>query len=526
MKKNNFLILVIIAMLFIWGCRSESLNSIDEVPILSVSGKTDTTGTYKMKDVPDFKNYLQKKLISSISKSNEGSDLFPDDKLVDVINIHGKVSYSTVVNKGNSVFDILVYTVSEKEKSFFIAEFVSDKEMAYLDFHLFNGTVNYKAGSGEIFSSIRFENGKPLSQTTNKVVGCITTITTPVSCIEGLHMPGQPCAYAGTLNAAYYDTQIINNCHTNQIYNDIGGGGGYGSGGGGSNPAYNLPAPNALNYMLLQIGMPTLNSQQFSYVQNNIATAEKLRTYFLDNQNINGANFLYWGIDFLRQNPSVSWEEFWYNKYADAPGSSIDNEGNQSGNYDENNYENFDFENQQTQWPNINSVIPISDFVGWGTNGIRRNCMDYAKAQIAKKGYNVSNYYDVDSQGNKQTFQIYTEQGGVNLSDLYKGVSYLKYALSNGIPVIVGIDDKTGHPGNLDNSTDHFVVIVGMGTDSKGRYFRFYDNASGDASQGTHSENKLYIKYPQRIFTGQTQCIEYRAGTEYDYIITMIRKSK
>lgn len=155
--------------------------------------------------------------------------------------------------------------------------------------------------------------------------------------------------------------------------------------------------------------------------------------------------------------------------------------------------------------------------------------MDYAKAQIAKKGYKVSNYYDVDSKGNKQTFQIYTGQGGVNLNDLYKGMSYLKYALSNGIPVIVGVDDKVGHPGNLDKSTDHFVVIVGMGTDSKGRYFRFYDNASGTdpQNQGANPENKLYIKYPEKIFTGKTYCSTYRdTQTEYDYIITMIRKSK
>lgn len=98
--------------------------------------------------------------------------------------------------------------------------------------------------------------------------------------------------------------------------------------------------------------------------------------------------------------------------------------------------------------------------------------------------------------------------------------------MANGIPVIVGIDDKIGHPGNLDQSTDHFVVIVGMGTDSKGRFFRFYDNASGDPSQGASVENKLYIKYPQRIFTGVTQCTGYRGETEYDYIMTMIRKSK
>ncbi|WP_183148152.1 hypothetical protein [Chryseobacterium nematophagum] len=259
----------------------------------------------------------------------------------------------------------------------------------------------------------------------------------------------------------------------------------------------------------------------------NLEFYEGLNKYYdLNYEDKETKKTLNWILQFKQNNPAITWSELWNNKYSSAPNSSIDDENNLAGNYDESNYENFDFMTQQSTWPTVNNVIPVSEFVGWGASGVRRNCMDYAKAQIAKKGYKVSNYYDADSKGNKQTFQIYTEQKGVNLDDLYKGVSYLKYALSNGIPVIVGIDDKVGHPGNLDSSTDHFVVIVGMGTDSKGRFFRFYDNASGDASQGAHSENKLYIKYPDKIFTGKTQCIGYRSDTEYDYIMTMIRKSK
>lgn len=239
-------------------------------------------------------------------------------------------------------------------------------------------------------------------------------------------------------------------------------------------------------------------------------------------------SYVNFSIGFFYNNPTTTWEQFLYNKHKGEPNASFDFNDNESGNYDETIFENFDFENQQTQWPTIANVISPSDFVGWNAPGIRKNCMDYAKAQFAKKGYKISNYYDVDSQGNKQTFQIYTEQNGVNLNDLYKGVSYIKYALSHGIPVIVGIDDAAGSPGNLDNSTDHFVVIVGMGTDSNGKFFRFYDNASGidPLNQGANPENKLYYKYPEKIFTGKTYCIDYRNGTQHDYIITMIRKSK
>lgn len=241
-----------------------------------------------------------------------------------------------------------------------------------------------------------------------------------------------------------------------------------------------------------------------------------------------GISFVTWGVNFLMQNENTTWEQFINSKHDGEPNSSIDIQNNISGNYDETSYGNFDFENPQTQWLTVNSVIPVSDFVGWNAPGINKNCMDYAKAQIAKKGYKISNYYDVDSKGEKQTFQIYTEQNGVNLNDLYKGVSYIKYALSKGIPVIVGVDDDPGSPGNLDNSTDHFVVIVGMGVDSKGQFFRFFDNASGNdpQNQGANPENKFYYNYSQKIFTGKTFCSGYRNTVAHDYIITMIRKSK
>jgi len=112
------------------------------------------------------------------------------------------------------------------------------------------------------------------------------------------------------------------------------------------------------------------------------------------------------------------------------------------------------------------------------------------------------------------------------IQPITNGLSYLKYALSNGIPVIVGVDDAPGHPGNLDSTTDHFIVIVGMGTDSNGKYFQFYDNASGIVSQGASSLNKLYYNSTTGIISGSSQCISYVNETAYPYKVTMIRKSK
>lgn len=105
------------------------------------------------------------------------------------------------------------------------------------------------------------------------------------------------------------------------------------------------------------------------------------------------------------------------------------------------------------------------------------------------------------------------------------GVGYLLSALQRGIPVIVGVHDQPGSPNTrTDNTTDHFIVIVGSGSDANGNYFTFYDNASGDPNQGTHPSNKLYFNPSTGLIKGKSQT-DYARGLD-DYIVTMIRKSK
>ena len=194
-----------------------------------------------------------------------------------------------------------------------------------------------------------------------------------------------------------------------------------------------------------------------------------------------------------------------------------DEDNNAVGGYDNTSYTDYD----PTQvWPTIANIISMTEFVGWGTPGISRNCMSYAKAQIAKKGYTISNYGDPG-----QTIQVYTAASGVNIANAKNGVGYLLSALQRGIPVIVGVDDQPGSPNpGTDNTTDHFIVIVGSGSDANGNYFTFYDNASGDPSQGTNPNNKLYYDPSTGLIKGKSQTT-YASGLS-DYIVTMIRKSK
>jgi hypothetical protein len=226
-------------------------------------------------------------------------------------------------------------------------------------------------------------------------------------------------------------------------------------------------------------------------------------------------------IDFLASNPGYNFIEILNNRTEFDDPDTGDVNNNPVGGEDTTSYNDFD--PLQQSWPNVSPVIPIADFIGWNYNfpTVPRNCMDYAKVQIAKKGYQISNYFN--SSG--QTIQIYTAAGGVNFTELAKGLSYLKYALSNGIPVIVGVDAKSGSPNpNTDNTTDHFVVIVGMGSDSSGKYFRFYDNAFGSSIQGASSQNKLYYDSITGLISGTS--VTNFGATNSPYVLTMIRKSK
>ncbi len=225
-------------------------------------------------------------------------------------------------------------------------------------------------------------------------------------------------------------------------------------------------------------------------------------------------------LNYLMVNSNLNYAKLTYNRNI-FDNNEGDFNNNTIGGYDNNNYQPFN--SIQNNWTNIPSVIPLDKFIGTDHSLYPTfTCMDYAKAQIAKVGYKISNYNALG-----QTFQIYREQTGSNQSQLILGLDYLKYALTNGIPVIVGIDDIQGLGRNIDLSTDHFVVIVGMGSNSNGNYFQFYDNASGYPNQGASPLNLLYYNSTTGIISGSSQCISFvNCCTNHEYIITMIRKSK
>lgn len=85
-----------------------------------------------------------------------------------------------------------------------------------------------------------------------------------------------------------------------------------------------------------------------------------------------------------------------------------------------------------------------------------------------------------------------TSSGVVKLPTFNKGVETIEKNLAAGKPIIVGVDDKKGSV-NHDQTTDHFVVIVGSGKDDNGTFYRFYDPGTAHRDKGTHEENKFYV---------------------------------
>ena len=67
------------------------------------------------------------------------------------------------------------------------------------------------------------------------------------------------------------------------------------------------------------------------------------------------------------------------------------------------------------------------------------------------------------------------------------------------------------------------MVVDGSGSDTKGKYFTFIDNASQWAVIGTSPQNKLYYDPVAGNLIGSSAA---SSAQGYQYTVTQIRKSK
>lgn len=184
-------------------------------------------------------------------------------------------------------------------------------------------------------------------------------------------------------------------------------------------------------------------------------------------------------------------------------------------------------------WETVAPIIPKEKFIGWGDPSVaRKNCFDYCWKQLKDVGHDLkSPGWGTKKKMNPNIYQLYLTEdvGGMKKSELAEqftsGVLYLKKAIKSNTPVMVGVEDQSGSP-NTDRVTDHYVVVVGMGTDDKGQYFLFYDNATGDRDIGTSDQNRLYC-YCKDFMVKGTGVSSYAQAVEYkSYVVTQIRESK
>jgi RHS repeat-associated protein len=123
----------------------------------------------------------------------------------------------------------------------------------------------------------------------------------------------------------------------------------------------------------------------------------------------------------------------------------------------------------------VAQVVPSSDYVGYGETG---DCYSACRATAEKQGVKTTLEYGSNAV---QMFKSGTMGNNVNIEQAW---GIINEQLEQGNQVIVGVDVKGEiQKSNLstDNTTDHFVNIVGRGFDSDGRiFYEFFDNGMGN----------------------------------------------
>ncbi|NBG65086.1 hypothetical protein [Acidiluteibacter ferrifornacis] len=173
---------------------------------------------------------------------------------------------------------------------------------------------------------------------------------------------------------------------------------------------------------------------------------------------------------------------------------------------------------QITEWvyTPITPVIPKDNFVNWST---KNDCYANCQEQLGKQGNSSDAYWP-------SAFQMFKQgNSGKGVTDASKlaGLDALHRAVEGGGGIMVGVDygATTSDDKNLDKTTDHFITIVGRGSDDNGEFFTFYENAVNDKDKGTDvSTNRLYIQSDGTL-KGNTSW-----GSNITFTVTQVRPNK
>jgi GH24 family phage-related lysozyme (muramidase) len=123
----------------------------------------------------------------------------------------------------------------------------------------------------------------------------------------------------------------------------------------------------------------------------------------------------------------------------------------------------------------------------------------------------------------KGTARTQGKAGGNDTSTLKKdeaewdmGIRYINACLSAGVPAMIGVNHTFAYKkaaANNDNSTDHWLTIIGRGSDEKGKYFTYTDPGTKHKSVGTNTVgNRLYQTENPHIWRDDTKYANADSG--------------
>jgi hypothetical protein len=117
---------------------------------------------------------------------------------------------------------------------------------------------------------------------------------------------------------------------------------------------------------------------------------------------------------------------------------------------------------------------------------VAKECIDACDSILvrhyAELGQTYTRPYESWSLATQDSASIY-----IHTECYDKAINYLDEELGKGNPVMVGVDYQSGHPGNYDNITDHWVVITARRQDAKGVYYTYMEVAQRETK---HDENE------------------------------------
>ena len=147
---------------------------------------------------------------------------------------------------------------------------------------------------------------------------------------------------------------------------------------------------------------------------------------------------------------------------------------------------------------------------------VRYDLVQEHRSAVWAHGYRVRDYYGAAPDGTRAA----------------RGLALLDEYMALHKPVMVGVSHKlnllfssknkktglTKYREINDGTIDHFVAIVGTGTDAKGKYYRFFDVGTIFLKKGTDPSNRFYLSKKSGFWEGPSQAMPGKT-----YVLTQLR---